>query len=108
MRNLQVKFRNLRNQQPISISLSGNLTTKSAIDFKNDLLQVMNDNDQDCHLDLTSLEALDVTGVNALAMAHKVAQRSGRKFVIVSKDYNPAEEFLHLTKFSNYFNFQRA
>lgn len=108
MKNLQVNFTNVNNSQPLAISLSGNLTSKSAIDFKRDLLNVMEEKRNDCYLDITNLNQLDVTGVNALAMAHKTAQRIGKKLVIVSSGSDAAYEFLHLTKFVNYFNFKRA
>lgn len=108
MKNLQVEYSNVNNNMPISVSLRGNLTSKSAIDFKKDLLQAINQSKSDCYLNITELQQLDVTGVNALAMAHKSAQRIGRKLVIISSESNPADEFLHLTKFSNYFNFKIA
>jgi len=108
MRNLQVSFKNINSELPVSISLSGNLTTASAMDFKRDLLKVVAETSTDCHIDITTLNQMDATGVNALAMAHKATQTKGTKLVIVSSEDNPAEEFLYLSKFDKYFNFQRA
>lgn len=108
MRNLQVNFKNLNSNQPLSISLSGNLTSKSAIEFKSNLLKVLEEKRNDCYLNISALNQLDVTGVNALAMAHKTAQALGKKFYIVTSGSDAAYEFLHLTKFINYFNFKRA
>ena len=108
MRNLQVNFKNIDSELPISIALSGKLTSASAMDFKKDILKLIEKNVNDCHVDISDLEQMDVTGVNALAMAHKAAERSGRKLILVSTDANPAEEFLCLSKFNRYFNFKRA
>lgn len=108
MRNLQVNLTNINSELPTTISLTGSLTSVSAMDFKRDLLQIVEETPADCHVDISTLSQMDVTGVNALAMAHKAAQRKGTKLIIISSDTNPADEFLHLSKFNRYFNFQNA
>lgn len=108
MKNLQVQVQNAQAGKPLSIKLDGRLTSMSAMDFKRDLVHLMNDVNQDCHVDISTLSQMDVTGVNALAVAHKAAERNGNRLVLLSTEENPASEFLHLTKFKNYFNFQRA
>ncbi len=108
MKNLQVQFQNVYTDKPLSIKLDGRLTSLSAMDFKRDLVNLIEEINQDCHLDISSLSQMDATGVNALAVAHKTAERKGTKLVLLSNEENPASEFLHLTKFANYFNFQRA
>lgn len=108
MRNLQVSFNNLDNNQPITISLAGRLTAMNAINFKNDLLNILVENSKDCYIDISELIAMDATGVNALVMAHKNISTTGSKMYIISTDENPANEFLHLTKFNSYLNMVRA
>lgn len=108
MRNLQVTFKKTENTGPLALTLEGNLTSASAIDFKRDLITLIGEHKKDCHVNISDLKQMDVTGVNALAMAHKAATKIGKQLVIVSSDQNPAEEFLHLTKFQQYFTFHRA
>lgn len=108
MRNLQINFENLESQNPISVKLNGHLTSMNAINFKRDLLQLMKENNSDCVINISELNAMDVSGVNALVMAHREAQATNKNMYIVSDSNNPAMEFLHLTKFSNYLNFRRA
>lgn len=108
MKNLNVSFKNIENNLPLSVTVGGKLTAASAMYFKNDLVELIASSQKDCHLDISELKQLDVTGVNALAIAHKTAMRNGNKFIIRSTTANPAEEFLHLSKFNKYFTFQRA
>ncbi len=103
-----VDFKNLDNQEAILISLTGGLVSKSAMDFKRDIINLVEDNAKDCYINISNVEAMDVSGVNALAMVHKATERAGNKLVIVSSDANPADEFLMLTKFNEYLNFARA
>lgn len=108
MRNLQIKFNNLENQEPMSVKLNGHLTSMNAINFKKDLLRIITEKQTDCFINISELDAMDVSGVNALVMAHREVESKQRKMFIVSDSDSPAMEFLHLTKFSNYLNFKRA
>lgn len=108
MRNLQVNFENLDNNKELTVSLNGRLTSMNAMNFKRDLLAIIKEKKEDCYINISELQAMDVTGVNALAMAHREAVHQDTKMYIVSNQENPAMEFLHLTKFNQYFNFQRA
>jgi len=108
LKNLKVEFKNIASSEARKVILAGNLTSMDAIEFKRSLLQTMLKDGKDYFIDITNLDAIDVTGVNALAMAHKKAERAGFKAVILSSVENPAEEFLHLTKFKNILNFEKA
>lgn len=108
MKNLKVEFKNIAASEAKKVILAGNLTSMDAIEFKRSLLNSMQKDSKDYLIDISNLDAIDVTGVNALAMAHKKAERSGFKAVILSSVENPADEFLHLTKFKNILNFKKA
>ncbi len=104
MKNLQVQFVNKQDESMLSLALSGNLTAVSAIEFKKDLLEMINAQKTDCAIDISELRALDLAGVNALALAHKTTQYYGKQLTILTTRENPADEFLHLTKFNRVFN----
>ena len=108
MRNLQVSFKGKENNEALSISLEGHLTSMSAINFKRDLLHMLNERETDCYIDISKLDAMDLSGVNAITIAHKQLETDNRKMYLVSNSENPAMEFLHLTKFNRYLNFLRA
>ncbi len=108
MRNLEVNFGLDNNTDHIEVSLQGNLTSASAIDFKNDLVSLIEEERRNCRINISKLDNMDVTGVNALAMAYKAAYRLGKDFVIQSSEDNPAEEFLNLTKFQQVFKVLRT
>ncbi len=108
MKNLKVEFKNIASTEAKKVILAGNLTSMDAIEFKKSLLNKMQDEAKDYFIDISNIEAIDVTGVNALAMAHKKAERAGFKTIILSSVENPSDEFLHLTKFKNILNFKKA
>lgn len=91
-----------------AIRLSGSFTALDAINFKVKVLDIIKKQSSDFELNLENIEALDVTGLNALAMAHKRMKEKGCKLVVVTDSDGPAMEFLHLTKFSNYFHLKVA
>lgn len=90
------------------LSLKGNLTSMNAINFKKELLDVIEVDNKDCHIDISGIDSMDLTGVNALAVAHSKSKALGSEMVIISSIANPAEELLFLTKFIDVFTFQRA
>jgi len=69
---------------------------------------MIDDQRTDCAIDISELSALDIAGVNALALAHKTTQNHGKQLTILSNHSNPADEFLHLTKFNKVFNLIRS
>lgn len=91
-----------------SIELTGHLITMDAINFKTELLNLISNQTTALEINLEGLSALDVTGLNALAMAHKKMKQKGLTLTILNKPESPANEFLHLTKFSKYFNLEVA
>jgi len=108
LKNLKIEFKNIAASEARKVTLAGNLTSMDAIEFKRSLLHTMQKDTKDYFIDITELKSIDVTGVNALAMAHKKAERAGFKAIILSSAENPADEFLHLTKFKNILNFQKS
>lgn len=108
MKNLQIEFINKQDESMLSLALSGNLTAVRAIEFKNDLIEMIKTQKTDCAIDISDLAALDIAGVNALALAHKTTQNFGKQLTILSNHKNPADEFLHLTKFNKVFNLVRS
>lgn len=108
MRNPQFSIEKNNGNKNILFSIKGHLTSMNAIAFKKELLTAIESSENDCHIDLSGVKALDLTGVNALAVAHRKIQALGRELVILSSTVSPAEELLHLTKFIDVFSFQRA
>ena len=92
----------------LSLALSGSLTTMRAIEFKNDLIKMINTQRTDCAIDISELRELDIAGINALALAHKTTLSHGKQLTILSNSKNPADEFLHLTKFNKVFNLVKS
>ena len=107
MKNLQVNF-GLNHADHIEVSLQGNLTSAGAMNFKTDLVNLIEEERRNCRIDITKLDNMDIAGVNALAIAYKTAHRLGKDIIIESSDVNPAEEFLNLTKFQRVFKMQRT
>ncbi len=109
MRNLQVTFKNKTNPHlPFTVELEGSLHEMNAINFKNDLLNIITEISSDCIVNISSLAAIDVTGLNALIMAHRGMEKAGRKLQIVSSPINPVDHFLRLSKFDKHLNVLRA
>lgn len=109
MNHLEVNF-NPENRAVnyLSVALAGRLNNMNAINFKKDLLRLIDLEKKDCTVNIEKLDSIDLTGLNALAMAHKSLEGDGRKLTIVCKKEDPIDNFLHLTKFNRYLNLQRA
>jgi len=108
MNTLQLDYKSVGEDLPLSIVLKGDLTSLDAIKCKEELMKLIDGRSTDSFLDISNVSEMDVAGLNALLAAHKVAQRNGSKLVIVSSENNPADEFLHLSKFNRYFNLRRG
>jgi len=108
MKQFSAHFKKYESERIQSVSIEGSMTAMSAINFKQDLISRIEKSNEDFHIDISQLRAMDVAGVNALAMAHKKINNLGRKLILISDASNPAHEFLHLTKFMDYFEFRRA
>lgn len=108
MKNLNVQITHPQFQK-MAISLEGKLTSADAVRFKSKVLNLMTaSRPAECTIDISGLSQMDLTGVNALAMAHRNCQALGSTLYILSSDDKPAEEFLHLTKFRSILNFRSA
>lgn len=109
MRNLQVTFKNLENQsESLQVNLVGRLNEMNAIDFKQDLMRILKNRNSDCQINIQSLTALDVIGVNALAMAHRELELKGMNLSIVSKKESEVDRAFRMTKFDRILNLVRA
>lgn len=109
MNHLEVNF-NLTNnyKNHLSVELIGTLNTMNANNFKKDLLRLLSVENLDCTVNIENLDAIDLTGLNALVTAHKTLQMDGRELTVVCKEENPISELLQLTKFNRYLNLKRA
>lgn len=109
MNHLQVTF-NAANQinAEFNVSLEGELNNMNAINFKKDLLRLVSTENTDCTVNIEKLSAIDLTGLNALAMAHRSLEKTGKKLTVVCRKEDPIDHFLHLTKFNRFLNLQRA
>ena len=109
MKNLQVKFENLENtSELLKVKLHGRLSDMNAVDFKSDLISILKERQSDCIIDIKSLVALDVTGMNALAMAHRELELLGHRLTILSQTKSPIERAFSLSKFDRVLNLVRA
>ncbi len=104
--NFKVETKNTTER--VLLSVKGNLTSSNALSFKETVMGLLHTEGKDCHIDISQVDALDLTGVNALVVAHSKTQEMGRELVILSSASNPAEELLYLTQFIDVFQFQRA
>ena len=96
------------NLDRLTVILSGDLTGKGAMDLKRDLFHLLEEQKQDCYVDIRELKRIDINGNNTLTMAHRKANSLGERLVLISKKNHPAEEFMYLTKLHNYFNVEMA
>ncbi len=109
MKHLHVTFNGTnKNQNAVHIALEGSLNTMNAINFKKDLLNHLETEKTDCEINIEKLNAIDITGLNALAMAHRNLEKQGRKLTVISRAFEQIDEFLHITKFDRFLNVQRA
>jgi len=109
MENLQVTFENLKEQSnTINVKLNGKLNDMSAYDFKSDLLHLIKEEKKDCVIDVTQLSAMDIVGMNALAMAHRELEIIGQVLTVVSSKESKIDKILSLTKFDRILNLKRA
>jgi len=108
MKKFNAVYDSIRIESTMQVAIYGSLTSVEAIRFKNDLNFRITTTSENFLIDLRGLKAMDVTGVNALVMAHNKIQKLGRKMTLLSNDSNAAYEFLHLTKFMDHFEFRKA
>lgn len=109
MKNLNIKIENqFNNNQSLQITLTGRLNEMNAINFKNDLMEVLEDRNTDCTINIQKLSTLDIIGMNALAMAHRQLEKSGHTLSIISQDETPVFRAFQLTKFDRILNVVRA
>lgn len=107
MNNLQVQF-----PQPgkdnNTILLFGDFNTIEAMHFKVDLINFISSNQADFVLDITEINNMDLTALNALIIAQKEVYKKGYKFTIKTSSDSPIFELLHLTKFDRHLNLKIA
>ena len=109
MKNLQIKFENLESKtQALNVILTGRLNEMNAIDFKDNLMKKLRGRESDCVIDIKNLTALDIIGLNALAMAHREIEKNGQGLAIISADNSKVDRAFKLTKFDRILNLVRA
>ena len=79
------------------LALAGRLDVAAAADARLALARAVDDGDGDLVLDLTSLEAVDATGLGVLVGAHRRAFRQGRTLVLHDAPA-PVARVLRLTR----------
>lgn len=82
------------------ITLKGNLCGMDAIEFKEDLLQYIQQCSKNIALDLRAMKQIDLGGINMLAMAYRKVRLNGRNMKILVLKKGPLQQLLHLTKMS--------
>jgi anti-sigma B factor antagonist len=68
------------------VSVSGDVDIATADELRDALLLAGSDGASGVRVDLTDVEFMDSTGLNALVIAHKTIGQDGRRLVIVCPD----------------------
>lgn len=86
------------------IKLTGHLTAANAIHFKEQMCKHMDVFGSSLTLDLTELEDLDLTGLNALLISKRTFSRSGKKIHCSFENNSAVNRYIKLTKFEKFLN----
>ncbi len=108
MNHLEVIVNNHPLTTNFDVALKGDLNNMNAINFKKDLLRMVQNEYQNCTVNITQLNSIDLTGLNALVMAHRSLESKGKELTIVCNQKDQIDQFLKLTKFDLHLNLMRA
>lgn len=87
-------------------SLEGALKSTNAIKVKPQLLEYINKKQDTVSVDISSVNTVDITGLNSLLMAKKHANNQNKSLTITANSNNPIFELVHLTKFGKFLNIE--
>ena len=86
------------------IKLFGELDIHASVDFKEDVMKILEENDDDIFLDFTDLDYIDSTGLGALISILKVAQEKEKKVYL--KEVNERiRKLFKITQLEDMFEF---
>lgn len=109
MENLKVSIEKLNTiENTIKVNLEGKLSDVVAYKFKSNLLELLKKENKDCIIDVRELGAMDIIGMNALAIAHRQLEATGQRLTVLSKEKSQIDKVFSLTKFDQILNLQRA
>jgi anti-anti-sigma factor len=103
--NLKIKYDHLENE--IVISLSGSVTSLDALEMKDDLLKIIEDQES-VILDISHISNLDLTGFNALLMTNVQAKKKGKPFKLKIGEGNLIKSYMRLTKLADQFQLDES
>lgn len=97
------ELENREGKSPI-IKLFGELDIHVSVDFKEDVMKILEENDDDIFLDFTDLDYIDSTGLGALISILKVAQEKEKKVYL--KEVNERiRKLFKITQLEDMFEF---
>lgn len=108
MENLRLQINDCTQDLSTVFDLKGNLCGMDAIDLKHELLDYIDRHGRNIELDLRYVEQIDLGGINALAVAYRKLQASGRTMRILIPSQGPLHHLLFLTKMSNFLPLQET
>ena len=108
MDKLKVQFPRGEQKGTPCVTLSGCFYNIEAMNFKNDMVEFLNKVNTDCIVDISKVKYMDLTALNALIMAQKEVESSGKKLIIQTNLENPIFDLLNLTKFKRHLNLNIA
>ena len=88
------------------LSLEGALKSADAIKLKPKLLERIKASNKAYTIDISSVDDIDITGLNSLVIAKKYSNQMGQDLTILANKDNPIFELVHLTKFGEFMDIQ--
>ena len=108
MDKLKVQFPQKFQSETPCVKLSGCFYNIEAMNFKSDIIEFLNDVNSDCIVDICQVKYMDLTALNALIIAQREIEHTGKKLIIKTNLENPIFELLNLTKFKRHLNLNIA
>ncbi len=80
------------------IILAGEFTGLEALEFRQKIGSIIEDQSERIVLDMRNIEELDLTGFNALVMLKSLTEKRRKSFSMLIINDSPLEAYLHLSK----------
>lgn len=80
------------------IILSGQLEGIEALEFRQKIISVIESNIDRFCLDVQNMDAIDLTGFNAVVMLKREIESRNKRFHLLAPTNNSIHEYIHLSK----------
>lgn len=87
----------------VQVCVTGQIVSIDAFNLKDALVELVND-DQNLILDLSKVEDISLTGLNALLMTKVKLQKTKSQLTLVAKKDSKLHDYLDLTKMTDQFH----